>query len=66
MTHADWCEAETDHPLDCATATELGRLRAFAEACRDESPHTSSLLGREPADSCWHCAAIAALEKPGG
>jgi hypothetical protein len=36
MTHSPTCEAEADHPGECATATELGRLRAFAEMIRDE------------------------------
>jgi hypothetical protein len=66
-THADFCEAETDHECDCATATELARLRSFAQAVRDEftcnvdrdHPRTE-----EHVDDCLHCAAVEALESP--
>ena len=63
--HLDACEAEADHPLDCATATELARLRAFAEAIRDEvfatCPHGGHGCG--DVDDCWHCYATQALER---
>jgi hypothetical protein len=78
--HTDWCEAEADHPHDCATATQLARLRAFAEAVRDEV-HCNGLpvvtggivgLGEQDRadleaahrDDCFHCAAVQALEPP--
>jgi hypothetical protein len=77
--HAAICEAEADHRHDCATATELGRLRAFAEAVREEV-HCDGLpmvlggiegLGEEARadleaahrDDCFHCAATKALER---
>jgi hypothetical protein len=71
--HADTCEAEADHPHDCAAATELARLRAFAEAVRDEfacigrgKAECIGLDGDEGSghvDDCWHCGAEQALER---
>lgn len=68
-THADWCEADGAHDYDCATATRLSRLTAFAESVRDE------FLCTQPADEdgpceiheedCWHHAALLALARPG-
>lgn len=65
--HADYCEAERDHDHSCGTATELARLRAFAEAVRDEIAcigHDGDEEGTEHVDDCWHCGAEAALETP--
>ena len=65
-THADTCEAEADHDASCGTATELARLRAFAEALRDEIEcigHDGDEEGTEHADDCWHCGAVRALER---
>lgn len=63
--HADWCEAERDHVGSCATATELGRLRAFAEAVRDEwecyRDSDELPLPDDHVDDCWHCDALQAL-----
>lgn len=61
--HADTCEAEVDHDDSCATASEIARLRAFAEAVRDEFSCMSSPERHGP-DDCWHCAAVQALEGP--
>jgi hypothetical protein len=67
-THTDSCEAEPGHPWDCATATELCRLRAFAEAVRDEfmCGAESTPEGDIPpdhVDDCWRCYAVQALER---
>lgn len=61
--HADFCEAEFPHDLDdCAMATELARLRAFAEGMREEFPCTlESVDAVDHADDCVHCAATEAL-----
>lgn len=76
--HADYCEAEPGHALDCATATRLARLTAFAEAVRDEI-HCDGLpivlagaeglndqaradLEAAHRDDCFHCYALQALE----
>jgi hypothetical protein len=63
--HADTCEAEADHDDSCQTATELARLRAFAEAVRDEFRcDIEGCGGDEPedhVDDCWSCAAAQAL-----
>jgi hypothetical protein len=65
------CEAEADHPHDCSLATELARLRAFAEAVREEfectSPgplpdHITDSMA-DHVDDCLHCAATQALER---
>jgi hypothetical protein len=64
--HADTCEAEADHPHDCATATELGRLRAFAEAVREEFEcvdDNNDALPENHVDDCLHCYAVQALER---
>lgn len=62
--HSDTCEAEADHPLDCGTASELGRLRAFAEQMHAEFPCTlESVTADDHVDDCVHCAALAALER---
>lgn len=64
--HAPYCEAESDHKLDCATATELARLRAFAEAVRDSVGCTEPANEPVPVDhydACLHCAAEQALER---
>jgi hypothetical protein len=61
--HADTCEAEADHPHDCATASELARLRAFAEAVRDEVACSGPDLRADHVDDCLHCAAVQALER---
>jgi hypothetical protein len=71
MTHADNCQADTGHTLDCATATELAKLRAFAEAVRDEweCPEKTPSDGEDypdgcgDVDDCWHCYAAQALER---
>jgi hypothetical protein len=71
MTHEDWCEADPGHAHDCRTATELARLRSFAESVRMEFSCTKPdvfdedhlPVGHE--DDCWHHAAILALAKPG-
>jgi hypothetical protein len=77
--HTIACDADGPHaPLDCATASELARLRAFAEAVRDEftclgapvGPTDDVPLSNEVIDDlqaahrddCWHCAAEQALE----
>jgi hypothetical protein len=68
-THADYCEAEQGHAHDCATATELARLRAFAEALADEIEcvgHDGDEEGIEHDDACWHCGAERAMEDPRG
>jgi hypothetical protein len=65
MTHVGECEAEPGHALDCATATRLARLTAFAEAVRDEIDcvgHDGDEEGTEHVDDCWHCGAEQALE----
>lgn len=68
MTHSSFCEADTGHALDCATATELAKLRAFAEAVRDEFDcETDKYVSGDPGgcgdvDDCWHCYAAAVLE----
>jgi hypothetical protein len=64
--HADTCEAEADHDDSCGTATELARLRAFAEAVRDEFPcfddGDPALVAKDDhVDDCWHCYALQAL-----
>jgi hypothetical protein len=67
--HMDWCEADTGHDYGCATATELAKLRAFAQAVRDEIEcigHGGDEEGTEHADDCWHCGAADALEVPRG
>jgi hypothetical protein len=66
MTHSSFCQADTGHTLDCATASELARLRAFAEAVRDE--WQCNWADDEPRpddhiDDCWHCYAAQALER---
>lgn len=68
-THADWCEADHNHLHDCEIATELARLRAFAEAVRDEFTCTTpdaeeDALSEEHNEECWHHAALAALGRP--
>jgi hypothetical protein len=66
--HEDWCEAELDHVLDCGSATELCRLRSFAEAVRDEfecSAPEAEVADAEHVTDCWQHAAIDALERPG-
>jgi hypothetical protein len=68
MIHSSFCQADTGHTLDCATATELARLRAFAEAVRDEWQCTlaGEVVEEMPADhvdDCWHCYATQALER---
>ena len=68
-THPDWCEGAPDHDDACATATELARLRAFAEIVRDEF-HCSTpdvpedALPEDHVDDCWHHLALQALENP--
>lgn len=75
--HADTCEAKSDHDHDCGTATDLVRLRAFAEMVRDEvhcDGFPTVLAGAEEMgdelradalaahrDDCFHCAALMAL-----
>jgi hypothetical protein len=78
MTHADYCEAELHHPHDCATATRIERLRAFAEAVRDEvacagfvqatlDDRASAAVAHDAhLTDCLHCAAVEALEVPRG
>jgi hypothetical protein len=70
--HAAMCEAEADHPHDCSLATELARLRAFAEAVRDDFSCMVKDAARDDApdaegcgdvDDCWHCYAVQALER---
>jgi hypothetical protein len=66
MTHSSFCQADTGHTLDCATATELARLRAFAETVAEE--FACFLPEDTPApddhlDDCWHHAALQALER---
>jgi hypothetical protein len=65
--HAAWCEAEAGHDHDCAPATELARLRAFATAVRDE--FVCVLEGEERpedhVDDCWRCYAEQAMERVG-
>jgi len=67
--HADSCEAEPGHASDCQTATELARLRAFAEAVRDEMECSDPDLDDNGKYSdahiadCFHCAAEQALER---
>lgn len=64
--HTEDCEAETDHPLDCATAaTRLAKLTALAQAVRDEV-ECPSCGGCDDLSPCLHCAAERALEVPGG
>lgn len=75
MTHSPTCEADGAHDGDCATATELGRLRAFAEAVRDEvacsgftpapgdDRESAALAHDQHLDDCLHCAALQALER---
>lgn len=65
-THAAMCEAEADHPHDCSLATELARLRAFAEAVRDEVQCVGMeghLDDGQHLTDCLHCAAAKALER---
>lgn len=74
--HHDRCEAEADHPHDCATATRLAQLTAFAEDIRDGWTHTCPQPGDPPpgpltaeehdppAVECWPCLAQQALEPP--
>jgi hypothetical protein len=60
------CEAEADHPHDCSLATELARLRAFAEAVREEFLCTASADDLDDAahlTDCWRCYAVQALER---
>jgi len=67
-SHAEWCEAESDHPYNCATATELARLRSFVEAVRDEfecGASDAQMARPEHVDDCWHHGALDALRKPG-
>lgn len=71
--HADTCEADTGHDNDCGTATELVRLRAFAEAVRDDvgcagyddygnqNEVVQADLLAAHLDDCLHCAALQAL-----
>jgi hypothetical protein len=64
--HNDTCEAEVGHLNDCATATELARLRAFAEAVRDDfdcmaKDDAPDAEGCGDVDACWHCYALQAL-----
>jgi hypothetical protein len=64
--HTDSCEAEPGHTGDCATATELARLRAFAEAVRDEWDcflPEGAAVPEDHTDDCWRCAAEQALER---
>ena len=65
--HTLACDHDGAHPgLDCATATELARLRAFAEAVRDEFTCLGPLEARvadDHTDDCLHCAAEQALER---
>jgi hypothetical protein len=63
MTHSTSCEADTGHALDCATATELARLRAFAEQVRDEFSCVGLMPDGTHVDDCWHCGAAQALER---
>lgn len=62
MPHADWCEADSGHLYYCGTATEMARLRAFAESMRDEFTCDEPADECDP-DDCLHHAALAALEK---
>jgi nucleoside-diphosphate-sugar epimerase len=67
-SHAEWCEAESDHAYNCATATELARLRSFAEAVRDEfecDAPEAEVADPDHVQDCWHHAAADALRKPG-
>lgn len=71
--HADTCEADTGHDNDCGTASELARLRAFAEAVRDDVGCAGHIpvvtdddeaMAQQLADhlaDCLHCAALQAL-----
>lgn len=68
-SHSPTCEADGAHDGDCATATELARLRAFAEAVRDEIGCSDDnrpayyAEAEDHVDDCWHCAALQALER---
>jgi uncharacterized membrane protein len=65
VAHAGFCEAEQGHAQDCATATRLARLQAFAEAVRDEFQCTAQQDDLDDAThltDCWQCAALQALE----
>jgi hypothetical protein len=61
--HANDCEAEADHPHDCATATRLAQLTALAQDVVNEveCPSCGGCAGVDP---CLHCAAEQALEPP--
>ena len=66
MIHVDTCEADLGHTGDCATATELAKLRAFAEAVRDEWEcflADDTPVPDDHVDDCWHHAALQALER---
>jgi hypothetical protein len=66
-SHADWCEADTGHDLDCSTATRLARLTAFAEAVRDEFACTidrDNPRSDDHVDDCLYCYAVQSLEPP--
>jgi hypothetical protein len=74
--HTLACDADGSHaPLDCATASRLARLEAFAEAVRDEFachgyPSTeidvdgsvSQEAKAAHVEDCWSCYAAEALE----
>ncbi len=76
--HWDRCQAETNHAHDCATATRLAQLTAFAEDIRDGWTHTCPQPGDPPPDpltpeehdpapvECYPCLARRALEPPNG
>ena len=61
--HANRCEAEADHPHDCATATRLAQLTAIVQDVVNEVA-CPSCGGCADIDPCLHCAAERALEPP--